>query len=69
MSRTKIDYGIYDNIKTNRTLKIVDIGIDDFGYKIVTLYFTNDPIFGKTYFSIPYNNLKNFLKGYKKRKN
>ena len=45
------------------------IGIDDFGYKVVTMYFTNDPIFGKARFQILAKNLSNFLKGYKKRKN
>jgi hypothetical protein len=69
MAKTKIDYGIYDNQKTGRTLKIVNIGTDNYGYKIADLYFTNDVEFGKQYFSIPYNNLKKFLKGYKKRKN
>jgi hypothetical protein len=69
MSIKKIQLGIYDDLKRNRSLKIVSVGVDDFGYKIATMYFTNDPIFGKSYFSIPINNLNNFLKGYKKRKN
>jgi hypothetical protein len=69
MSGKRIDLGLYDNIKRNRTLKIIDIGIDNFGYKVVTMYFTNDPIFGKARFGILAKNLPNFLKGYKKRKN
>ena len=66
----RIDLGVYDNFKTNRSLKIVNTNRkDELGQKIITLYFTNDPIFGKGQFGILAKNLPNFLKGYKKRKN
>ena len=66
----KIDLGIYDNMKTGSSLKIVNTSsADELGQKIITMYFTNDPIFGKGQFGILAKNIKNFLKGYKKRKN
>ena len=66
----KIDLGIYDNMKTGSSLKIVNTSsVDELGQKIITMYFTNDPIFGKGQFGILAKNIKNFLKGYKKRKN
>ena len=66
----KIDLGIYDNMRTGSSLKIVNTSsADELGQKIITMYFTNDPIFGKGQFGILAKNIKNFLKGYKKRKN
>ena len=66
----KIDLGIYDNMRTGSSLKIVNTSsVDELGQKIITMYFTNDPIFGKGQFGILAKSIKNFLKGYKKRKN
>lgn len=65
----RIDLGIYDNMKTGSTLKIIGIGVDELGQKKIIMYFTNDPIFGKGQFAILAKNIKDFLKGYKKRKN
>ena len=65
----KIELGLYDDFENERTLNIVDInGKDQLGQKIITMYFTNDFIFGKAHFGIPAKNIKKFLKGYKKRK-
>ena len=66
MKAKKYPLGIYDNYWTGRSVKIIGYA-KIYSISFTTLQFTNDPIYGKSYFDIPTKDLKKFLKGYVKR--
>lgn len=62
----KLELGIYDK-KNYFSIKIVNLALTQGGQLYATMYYTNNPTYGKMEFGLEGNTLKKFMRGYKKR--